>query len=71
MFLVDLEQHRIIHDDEIKQTMATRQPYGRWLEQTTCCILPICRRPRPWPHPPVTLCWSSSDALAIRPRTSS
>ena len=33
MFLVDLEQHRIIHDDEIKQTMATRQPYGRWLEQ--------------------------------------
>ncbi|WP_419664234.1 glutamate synthase large subunit [Desulfosarcina variabilis] len=33
MFLVDLEHRRIIHDDEIKQTMATRQPYGRWLEQ--------------------------------------
>ena len=33
MFLVDLERRRIIHDDEIKQTMATRQPYGRWLEQ--------------------------------------
>jgi glutamate synthase (NADPH/NADH) large chain len=33
MFLVDLEQGRIIHDDEIKETMAARQPYGRWLKE--------------------------------------
>ena len=33
MFLVDLDQHRIVHDDEIKATMAGRQPYGRWLEE--------------------------------------
>ena len=33
MFLVDLEQGRIIHDDEIKETMAARQPYGRWLQE--------------------------------------
>ncbi|WP_213183535.1 glutamate synthase large subunit [Desulfosarcina cetonica] len=33
MFLVDLAQHRIIHDDEIKQTMATQRPYGRWLKE--------------------------------------
>ncbi len=31
MFLVDLQQGRIIHDDEIKAQMAARQPYGRWL----------------------------------------
>ena len=30
MFLVDLEQGRIILDDEIKESMAARQPYGRW-----------------------------------------
>ena len=33
MFLVDLEQNRIIHDDEIKETMAARRPYGRWLQE--------------------------------------
>ena len=31
MFLVDLEQGRIVHDDEIKETIAARQPYGRWI----------------------------------------
>ena len=48
MFLVDLEQHRIIHDDEIKQTMATRQPYGRWLEQN---LLYLESLPPATPHP--------------------
>ncbi len=33
MFLVDLDQHRIVHDDEIKETMAARRPYGQWLAQ--------------------------------------
>ncbi|MEE4607603.1 MAG: glutamate synthase central domain-containing protein, partial [Desulfobacteraceae bacterium] len=33
MFLVDLEQGRIIHDDEIKESMAARRPYGRWLKE--------------------------------------
>ena len=33
MFLVDLEQGRIIEDAEIKETMAARQPYGRWLKE--------------------------------------
>ena len=31
MFLVDLEEHRIIEDEEIKQTLATRRPYIEWL----------------------------------------
>ena len=50
MFLVDLEQGRIIHDDEIKETIAARRPYGRWLKENQlhladlqekgCCDLP-------------------------------
>ena len=31
MFLVDLEEHRVIEDEEIKQTLATRRPYIEWL----------------------------------------
>ena len=31
MFLVDIDQGRIIEDDEIKQTLASVQPYGEWL----------------------------------------
>jgi glutamate synthase (NADPH/NADH) large chain len=33
MFLVDLEQGRIVHDDEIKESMAARRPYGRWMQE--------------------------------------
>ncbi|MFO0964089.1 MAG: glutamate synthase large subunit [Gemmataceae bacterium] len=33
MFLVDLEQGRIIADDELKTAIATQHPYGDWLEE--------------------------------------
>jgi glutamate synthase domain-containing protein 2/glutamate synthase domain-containing protein 1/glutamate synthase domain-containing protein 3 len=33
MFLVDMEAGRIISDEEIKQEIATRQPYGQWLAE--------------------------------------
>jgi glutamate synthase (ferredoxin) len=33
MFLVDLDQGRIIDDNEIKQTVATRKPYALWLRE--------------------------------------
>jgi len=32
MFVVDLEQGRIISDDELKKEICTRQPYGQWLK---------------------------------------
>lgn len=32
MFVVDLEQGRIISDDELKKDICTRQPYGKWLK---------------------------------------
>ena len=31
MFVVDMEQGRIISDDELKQDICTRKPYGQWL----------------------------------------
>jgi glutamate synthase (NADPH/NADH) large chain len=31
MFLVDLEEHRIVEDDEIKDTLAAEAPYDEWL----------------------------------------
>src|SRR5437764_9042299 len=33
MFLVDMEQGRIIADDEIKTKIATKRPYGEWLRE--------------------------------------
>ena len=32
MFLVDFEQGKIIDDEELKQEMAGRRPYGQWVE---------------------------------------
>ncbi len=33
MFLVDLVEHRIVSDEEIKHRIATEQPYGDWLRE--------------------------------------
>ena len=33
MFLIDTEEGRIVADDEIKQKVATAQPYQKWLDQ--------------------------------------
>ena len=33
MFLVDLEQGRIVSDREIKEQLASRQPYAEWLAE--------------------------------------
>ena len=34
MLLIDLEQGRIIDDDEVKRTLAAEHPYEEWLKQT-------------------------------------
>jgi glutamate synthase (NADPH/NADH) large chain len=34
MLLVDLEEHRIVSDAEIKQTLSRAHPYNSWLEST-------------------------------------
>jgi glutamate synthase domain-containing protein 2/glutamate synthase domain-containing protein 1/glutamate synthase domain-containing protein 3 len=42
MFLIDLSQHRIIADEEIKATLSRRKPYRAWLAQNLVrlCDLP-------------------------------
>jgi glutamate synthase (NADPH/NADH) large chain len=34
MLLIDLEEGRIVSDDEIKQSLATANPYQKWLDRT-------------------------------------
>ncbi|MBK9624270.1 MAG: glutamate synthase subunit alpha [Rhodocyclaceae bacterium] len=34
MFLLDLEQGRIIDDEELKQTLSTAEPYRRWIAES-------------------------------------
>jgi glutamate synthase (NADPH/NADH) large chain len=33
MLLVNLQEHRLVPDEEIKRWLASRQPYGEWLKQ--------------------------------------
>jgi glutamate synthase (NADPH/NADH) large chain len=33
MFVVDMEQGRIISDDELKQKICSQKPYGEWLNK--------------------------------------
>src|SRR3954468_11342950 len=33
LFLVDLEQGRIVPDEEVKEQVATRRPYGEWFRE--------------------------------------
>jgi glutamate synthase (NADPH/NADH) large chain/glutamate synthase (ferredoxin) len=33
IFLVDLEQGRIVEDEEVKRTVSTQQPYGEWFDR--------------------------------------
>jgi glutamate synthase (NADPH/NADH) large chain len=34
MLLIDLEEQRIVEDEEIKSRLASEQPYGEWLNET-------------------------------------
>ncbi|HVN28837.1 MAG TPA: glutamate synthase large subunit, partial [Candidatus Binataceae bacterium] len=38
MFLVDTELGRIVHDEEIKSTLAVRQPYRDWLKENMVAL---------------------------------
>src|SRR5581483_2040711 len=45
IFLVDLEQHRIVEDDEVKRTVAARRPYREWYEQGVVHLSDLPERP--------------------------
>ena len=38
MFLIDLEQGRIIEDEELKQRYASAKPYRQWIDNVRLCL---------------------------------
>ncbi len=60
MLLVDLEQKRIVPDEEIKHELSSRRPYGEWLKQNQITLdsLPEPARVQPSDH----------DTLLVRQR---
>jgi len=51
LFLVDLEQGRIVEDGEVKEAVATRRPYGEWFER---CVVHFDELPPREPAYPTT-----------------
>src|SRR5437773_4380938 len=49
MLLVDLQQGRIVDDDELKRTLATEKPYRQWIAR---CRLSLEDMPEPAPPAP-------------------
>jgi glutamate synthase (NADPH) large chain len=46
MLLVDLENKRFVPDDEIKHTLASRRPYGEWLDENQITLDELPEPPR-------------------------
>ncbi len=55
MFLIDMEQGRIISDDEVKAELAKAKPYQDWLDRTQIQLEDLPREVGPLPPDPVTL----------------
>jgi glutamate synthase domain-containing protein 2/glutamate synthase domain-containing protein 1/glutamate synthase domain-containing protein 3 len=53
LFLVDLDQGRIVPDEEVKREIATRRPYAQWVDEETVHLnqLPIADEPPPPAEP--------------------
>jgi len=51
MFLIDLEQGRIIDDAELKETLASEKPYQDWLDQTQIHLKDLPAGVGPMPAP--------------------
>ncbi|HUS06755.1 MAG TPA: glutamate synthase large subunit [Bryobacteraceae bacterium] len=46
MLLVDIAEKRIVPDDELKQRLASRQPYGEWLKENQITLDHLPEPPR-------------------------
>ncbi|HEV3165824.1 MAG TPA: glutamate synthase central domain-containing protein, partial [Isosphaeraceae bacterium] len=56
MFLVDMEQGRIVDDEELKRTIAMAKPYGRWLREHMVPLAELPEAPAaPEPDPETLL----------------
>jgi glutamate synthase (NADPH) large chain len=57
MLLVNLEEHRIVPDEEIKHYLSSRKPYGEWLKDNQITLDQL-------PQPPRVYGFDSSTVLA-------
>jgi len=55
MFLVDMDAGRIIEDHELKEAVATEQPYGEWLRSQLVEVDQLPPPEKTWPDEPATL----------------
>jgi glutamate synthase (NADPH) large chain len=56
MFLVDMEQGRIVDDEELKHTIAAEHPYGKWLQEHMVRLADLPEAPHvPGPDPETLL----------------
>ena len=69
MLLVDLEQKRIVPDEEIKQKLASRQPYGEWLKENQITLDKLPEPSRV--HGTDSRLWSSASAPSAIPTKTS
>ena len=69
MFLVSLEEGRIIGDAELKQQLSQRRPYGQWLKQNKVILdalpEPADHRPRATDHGLVSSANGHSDSVTL------
>ena len=55
MLLVNLEEHRIVPDEEIKHMLASQQPYGEWLKENQLTLEQLPQPPRVYGFDPETV----------------
>ena len=55
MLLVDLVEHRLVPDDEIKHLLSTRQPYADWIAEQQITVDSLPDPPRVYGFDPSTL----------------
>ena len=53
MFLVDTEAGRIVEDDELKDELCRKKPYGKWLRENKISLHEIELPPNSRPPPPI------------------
>ena len=70
MFLIDLEQGRIVDDEELKHQFANAKPYRQWIENVRVRLDTLPGRPAaPASRPADTCCSTASRPSATRRRT--
>ena len=71
LFLVDVDQHRIVPDEEVKREIATRKPYKAWFELGNVQLSDLPERPprvprgEPLRSRQLAFGWSQEDMKVI------